>query len=203
MLAARAHAFSRRNPESHPAGRGNVHDTARRGGIQGTPGHDSGTRHHSHLGIRRRAGGLAALVVATAALAALPVATLLPLLFLAAVFEAVFALHIGVERIGRYIQVFFEEDDGWEHTAMAYSHAYRGGTDPLFTLVFAGAAILNFVPALIAEPVLIEVLVIGFAHVLFVVRLAIARREAGRQRAVDLDRFEKLRAQETRDRQDA
>jgi hypothetical protein len=145
----------------------------------------------------------AALVVATAALAALPVATLLPLLFLAAVFEAVFALHIGVERIGRYIQVFFEDADGWEHTAIAYSRAFRGGTDPLFTLVFAGAAILNFVPALIAEPVPIEVLVIGFAHVLFVVRLAIARREAGRQRAVDLDRFEKLRAQERRDRQDA
>src|SRR5439155_3058751 len=41
----------------------------------------------------------AALVVATAALAALPIATLLPLLLLAAVFEAVFALHVGVERI--------------------------------------------------------------------------------------------------------
>src|SRR5947209_377037 len=51
----------------------------------------------------------AALVIATAALAALPVATLLPLLVLAAVFEAVLSLHIGVERIGRYLQVYFEE----------------------------------------------------------------------------------------------
>jgi hypothetical protein len=135
----------------------------------------------------------AALVVGTAALAALPIATLLPLLLLAAVFEAVFALHVGVERIGRYIQVYFEEADGWEHTAMAYARAFRGGTDPLFTLVFAGATILNFVPALIAEPVLVEVVVIGFAHVLFVVRLAIARREAGRLRAIDLERFEKLK----------
>jgi hypothetical protein len=140
--------------------------------------------------------GLAAwagLVVATAALAALPVATLLPLLFLAAVFEAVFALHTGVERIGRYIEVFLEDVDGWEHVAAAYGRAFRGRPDPLFTLVFAGAAILNFVPALLAEPVLIEVLVIGVAHLLFVVRIAIARREAGRQREVDLERFAKLK----------
>src|SRR5712692_11822960 len=54
--------------------------------------------------------GWAGLVIATAALAALPVATLLPLLVLAVVFEAVVALHTGVERIGRYIQVFFEDD---------------------------------------------------------------------------------------------
>ena len=53
-------------------------------------------------------GMWAALTVATAALAALPVATLLPLLILAAAFEAVFSLHVGVERIGRYVQVFFE-----------------------------------------------------------------------------------------------
>ena len=135
----------------------------------------------------------AALVVATAALAALPIATLLPLLFLAAVFEAVLALHIGVERIGRYIEVFLEDDDGWEHITTAYGRAFRGGSDPLFTLVFAGTAILNFVPALLAEPVLIEVLVIGVAHLLFVVRIAIARREAGRQREEDLARFERLK----------
>ena len=36
----------------------------------------------------------AALTLATAALAALPVATLLPLLILAAAFEAVFSLHV-------------------------------------------------------------------------------------------------------------
>ena len=37
-----------------------------------------------------------------------PIATLLPLLVLASMFEAVFALHVGVERIGRYLQVFHE-----------------------------------------------------------------------------------------------
>src|SRR5580765_7985942 len=64
----------------------------------------------------------AALTVATAALASTPVATLLPLLVLASVFEAVFALHVGVERVGRYLQVFHEIDDAasWEQTAMAF-----------------------------------------------------------------------------------
>ena len=52
-----------------------------------------------------------ALAIATAALAALPIATLLPLLVLAVGFETGFAVHTGVERIGRYIQVFFESDD--------------------------------------------------------------------------------------------
>ena len=80
----------------------------------------------------------AALTVATAALASLPVATLLPLLTLAATFEIVFALHTGVERIGRYIQVFFEApgERSWEHTAMAYGRMFPGGgSDPLFTVV--------------------------------------------------------------------
>ena len=65
---------------------------------------------------------------ATAALASLPIAALLPLLVLAGVFEAVFALHTGVERIGRYIQVFFEApgERAWEHTAMAFGRAFPG-----------------------------------------------------------------------------
>src|SRR5262245_28415723 len=71
-------------------------------------------------------GAWAALVIATASLASLPVATLLPLLFLAGVFEAIFALHTGVERIGRYLQVFYEEppERGWEHVAMAFGRAF-------------------------------------------------------------------------------
>ena len=137
--------------------------------------------------------GWAGLVIATAALATLPIATLLPLLVLAGVFEAILALHVGVERLGRYIQVFHEEQTGWEHVAMALGSAVSRGNDPLFTLVFAAAAILNFVPALIAEPVAVEVAVIGFAHVLFIVRIFLARRDAARQRARDLEAFQKLR----------
>ena len=45
----------------------------------------------------------AALALSALALAPWPVATLLPLLMLAAGFEGVFALHTGVERIGRYL----------------------------------------------------------------------------------------------------
>src|SRR5581483_8305308 len=88
--------------------------------------------------------------IATAALAALPVAALLPLLLLAAGFEGVLSLHTGVERIGRYLQVFYEADAAcaWERTAMAYGKQFPGGPDPLFSAHFALAAALNFVPVL-------------------------------------------------------
>lgn len=135
-----------------------------------------------------------ALVIATAALATLPVASLLPLLILGAVFEAVFSLHTGVERVGRYIQVFHEEGDGWENAAMAYGRAYKsGGTDPLFAAVFVIATFLNFVPVLIAEPVATEVVVFGAAHLALLHRIFVCRRAAGRQRAADLERFETLK----------
>ncbi len=136
-----------------------------------------------------------ALTLATAALATLPVATFLPLLVLAGAFEAVFQLHVGVERIGRYLQVFFESDSGgWEHAAMGFGPPHHGlRTDPLFTILFAFATLLNFVPAIIAEPVRLEFVVVGTVHLLFLVRLAIARRAAATQRSVELARFEQLK----------
>jgi hypothetical protein len=146
--------------------------------------------------------GWAALTVATAALAQLPVATLLPLLLLAVTFELVFSLHMGVERIGRYIQVVFEgeeADSGWEHYAMAYGRSFRGsGSDPLFSIYFWIATVFNFVPALSAGPVPLEWGTVGALHLLFAVRIAIARRQAAHQRAVDLERFEALKASPTR-----
>jgi hypothetical protein len=142
--------------------------------------------------------GWAALTVATAALAELPVATLLPLLILAATFEAVFALHTGVERIGRYIQVFMEDDGperGWEHHVMAFARAYPGrGTDPLFTLYFTVATLFNFVPVILAGAVPIEYGVVGAIHVLFILHLWLAHRRAGRQRAIDLEGFQQIKA---------
>ena len=39
-----------------------------------------------------------------------PVATLLPLAVLVGGYEAVHALHAGTERIGRYLQVYYEAD---------------------------------------------------------------------------------------------
>ena len=148
----------------------------------------------------------AALTVATAALAAVPVATLLPLLVLAAAFEAVFSLHVGVERIGRYVQVFFEDDSPggaepgeirkWEHVAMTFGRPLAGANiDPLFAMFFILATVLNFVPVLTAEPIRIEVIVFGAAHLLLIGRILAAKWAASRQRAADLERFQQLKHQ--------
>jgi len=137
-----------------------------------------------------------AATIATASLAALPVATLLPLLILAAGFEALFSVHTGVERIGRYLQVFYAPEEierDWERTVMAYGRAYPGASaDPLFSWHFLLAVVLNFVPVLLAEPVRLEVSVVGTVHLLFAVRVVAARRSSSRQRALDLERFERL-----------
>ncbi|HXI27550.1 MAG TPA: hypothetical protein VNG89_03990 [Vicinamibacterales bacterium] len=147
------------------------------------------------------AGGIVAwgaLTIATAALAAAPVATLVPLVVLAAQFEAVFALHVGVERVGRYLQVFHEpaaERSGWEHAAMGFGRVPGAATtDALFTAVFLIAAACNIIPALIIGPTQPELIFVGGAHALFVIRLLAARAAAGRQRAIDLRRFEDMKA---------
>ncbi len=76
-----------------------------------------------------------------------PATSLFPLAVLAGGFEAIHAMHVGVERIGRYLQVFYEGTaDGplWETTAMAVGPALPGGgVDPLFTVIFALATLLN------------------------------------------------------------
>lgn len=137
--------------------------------------------------------GWAALAIGVFAAGSLPAATLIPLIVIAGVFEAVFALHVSVERIGRYLQVFF--DDQWEHTAMAMGAPLAGtGVDPLFTVFFGLAALLNFAPVIIGGPTTIELTVLGAAHLAFIVRLVIARQAAARQRAADRDRFEQLKA---------
>lgn len=146
----------------------------------------------------------AAATIATAALASTPVATLLPLLLLASVFEAVFALHVGVERIGRYIQVFHEPDgtaepagdgtSGWEHAAMAFGRpSGAASADALFTVPFLLAGIFNAAPALIVDPTRVELVFVGGAHALFALRLLVARQAAGKQRAIDLQRFQQIK----------
>jgi hypothetical protein len=155
----------------------------------------------------------AALTIATAALASTPLATLLPLLVLAAVFEAVFALHVGVERIGRYIQVFHEVDTessgaigswrsdgsgGWEHAAMAFGRPAGAATsDALFIVPFLLSTACNVAPALIVDPARVELIFIGGAHALFVLRLIVARRAAARQRAIDVQRFQQMKSAKT------
>jgi hypothetical protein len=133
-----------------------------------------------------------ALTTAVAALSSTPLSVVLPLTLLAAVFEAVLALHIGVERIGRYLQVAHE--DGWEDAAMQFGRP-RGAIalDALFTPIFFIATLVNLAPALILDPTRAELAFAGGAHILFVLRLLTARAAAGRQRAIDLARFRELR----------
>lgn len=136
----------------------------------------------------------ASLTVATAALAAPPLGSLIPLLVLVAVFEGVFALHVGVERIGRYLQVAYELDGtGWEHAAMAFGRlAGAASLDPLFIVPFVLATLINIIPALLAGPTREELIFVAGAHALFVLRLVVARAAAKRQRAIDLQRFTEI-----------
>jgi len=134
----------------------------------------------------------AALVVVTTALSMPPVGAIVPLAVLAAAFEGVFALHIGVERIGRYLQVFHE--DRWEQTAMAFGRPPGGvGVDALFSVLFAAAAFINTLPALIQAPTTPELVFVGGAHALFLVRLVAARAASGKQREIELRRFRELK----------
>jgi hypothetical protein len=122
-----------------------------------------------------------------------PATSLFSLMVLAAGFEAIHAMHVGVERIGRYLQVFYEANSSgpmWETTAMSVGPALPGGgIDPLFTVVFALATLLNLLPAMVPSPTLVELAVIGVMHAAFVVRLVRARGAATRQRAVDLESY--------------
>ena len=122
-------------------------------------------------------------------------AALVPFTVLAATFEISFFIHTGVERVGRYLQVFYEEGEGWESTIMAYARNHPGGgTHPLFVTLFALIALVNFAAALptaARHPGWIGISLV--AHVAFGWRIVSARQRAGLQRAVDLDRFRLLK----------
>jgi hypothetical protein len=129
-----------------------------------------------------------------------PHATLFALIVLAAGFEAIHALHAGVERIGRYLQVFYEGSPGspkWETTAMAVGPALPGGgVDPLFTVVFGLAALVNLIPAFMPWPAPLEGGFIATVHVVFLVRLVRARVAAARQRAVELESYRAIKSRQ-------
>ncbi len=154
-------------------------------------------------------GWAALLLTALLSTAESPFVLLLPLLVLAAGFEAVLQIHIGVERVGRYVQVAYEERRGaaggdsgaavagWETTAMSYGRAYRSaGSDSLFSPMFLLADGVNVLWLLFGTgnpfgsfgPAVLAV------HVVFGARVVLARRSAARQRAEDLVRFRALLA---------
>jgi hypothetical protein len=131
----------------------------------------------------------------------MPVTSLVPLLVLAAVFEGVFALHVGVERIGRYLEAAYEDTASagplWEHTAHAFGKTMTdtaGRLDPLGASLFVLATLLNMVPVLIAAwtPPFVELAVYGGIHLLFIVRIDRGRRFAKRQRGQELEQFARV-----------
>lgn len=131
--------------------------------------------------------------IATTAAVALPIGALLPLLVLAAGFEAIYALHINVERIGRYLQVFHEIDGGWEHVAMTFGQRFPGrGPDALFSNLFLIATALNYLPVALGGSVA-ELAGAGLLHLALAVHIGTARNRASKQRQQDLERFEAIR----------
>ena len=148
--------------------------------------------------------GWAALAVSVTALLVVPILGLIPLTVLAAGFEVVFATHVGVERVGRYLQVHYERPGAlpvWEHAAMSLGSLgqRRSGIDPLASGLFTMAALLNLVPIAllsltdgptIGGVVPLELAVYGALHLVFIGRIAYARRYADSQRQRDLALFE-------------
>jgi hypothetical protein len=142
--------------------------------------------------------GWAGTAVATAAVITVAVSTLVPLLILVAGFESVFALHVNVERIGRYLQVFHEREDvGWEGIASRFAQRFAAaGPDPLFGRLFVLATSVNFLPAALGWENIPELVVLAVLHLLFINRVRLARAFAAAQREKDMERFNQLR-QET------
>jgi hypothetical protein len=134
----------------------------------------------------------AATAIATAAVITVAMSTLVPLMVLAAGFEAIFALHVNVERIGRYLQVFHERNGGWEHVAMEFGRRFpAGGPDPLFTRLFAIAVSVNYLPVALTGEIT-EMVVLAILHLILIYRIRAARVFAAGQRDADLQRFREL-----------
>ena|SRR5688500_8057431 len=149
--------------------------------------------------------GLWALVL-TAVVAWLPypVAAAIPLLVLAATFEAIRPLHFGAERIGRYLQVFHEEagepgrplrdTPSWERVAMTFGKVPGVGGHPLFVPIFFLATPANYLAVVIPGPLPIEMGALAVPHVAFIAWLIAADRAMKRQRDIELTRMRELAA---------
>jgi hypothetical protein len=153
-----------------------------------------------------------ATALAVPALFPFPVLTLVPLMMLAAGFEVVFAAHVGVERIGRYLYVHYETPDGrgpgWEHAISQLGPRANSGSglDSLFSIVFILAAMLNLVPALLMSVDTLSQLPGGLSvsfgifaalHAIFIVRVLGAKRFAAAQRARDTELFQQAASRQT------
>jgi hypothetical protein len=133
-----------------------------------------------------------------------PVAASIPLVVIAATFEAIRPLHFGAERIGRYLQVFYEEagqpgrplrdTPSWERVAMQFGTVPGAGGHSLFVPVFFLATIVNYIAVIVPGPLPIELAAMAVPHLALLGWLFAADRAMRRQRELELERFRQLAA---------
>jgi hypothetical protein len=131
-----------------------------------------------------------------------PFAYLIPLLTLVATFEAIRPLHFGAERIGRYLQVFYEEigeaqrplrdTPSWERVAMQFGTVPGVGGHPLFLPVFVLMIAVNYIASLYSWPAPVDHLLLALPHALFGGWAWSAHRAMKKQRAIELERMRQL-----------
>lgn len=132
-----------------------------------------------------------------------PIASIVPLILLLATFEAARMSSAGVERIGRYLQVFYERPaldqaplvtPAWEHTAMRLGPRVPGtGGHPLFLPFLSLATVVNFLAVLLPGPVPAELTGAGIVHLAFIAWMLYVDRGMRRQRAHELERFMEMK----------
>jgi hypothetical protein len=144
----------------------------------------------------------AALLIAVLALLPYPAAAAIPLLALLVTFEVIRPLHFGAERIGRYLQVFYEEagepnralsdTPSWERVAMSFGTVPGVGGHPLFVPIFLIATAINYLAVMLPRPVAVELSVMAIPHLAFIAWLVAADRAMRNQRAIELARMREL-----------
>jgi hypothetical protein len=148
-------------------------------------------------------GVWAALLIAVLVLLPYPVAASVPLLVLVVTFEVIRPLHFGAERIGRYLQVFYEEDGApnrpfgetpsWERVAMGFGAVPGVGGHALFVPLFFLATTINYLAVLLPGPIALEMSVMSIPHIAFLAWMVVADRAMRTQRATELARLRELR----------
>ena len=142
-------------------------------------------------------------LIAVLALLPYPVAAAIPLLVLITAFEVIRPLHFGAERIGRYLQVFYEEagepdralsdTPAWERVAMSFGAVPGVGGHPLFVPLFLIATAVNYLAVLLPAPAAIEMSVMAVPHLAFIAWLVASDRAMRGQRAIELARLREIK----------
>jgi len=145
----------------------------------------------------------AVILIAVLVLLPLPVAAAIPLMVLLVTFEVIRPLHFGAERIGRYLQVFYEEagqqnralsdTPSWERVAISFGAVPGAGGHPLFVPGFFLATIVNYVAVVVPGPLPVEMATMAVPHLAFIAWLIRADRDMRAQRAEELKTLRALR----------